>query len=210
MEREAWLRDFLRHVRSERMLSPHTLHAYERDLTQLSDFLEAYLADAAWRWTDVDRVAIRSFLGRGRARGLKASTLGRKLAAVRAFFEFLHRTERVSANPGRGVRAPRKERSLPGYLAEGQVDRLFEALRARAEAGDAAGSAAGARARRDRALIELLYSSGLRLAELRGLDRGDVDLDGGQVRVRGKGNKDRIVPVGRPAATAWSASCSCT
>lgn len=195
-ERLRHLADFLRYAEKERNLSPHTVAAYRRDVLQLHRFLDGYLATADWAWPDVDRLAIRSFLGALEERGLKRSTVSRKLSAVRSFFSFLHRTERVSGNPARHIRATSRGRTLPGYLSEEQADRLFEALRERT-ARDG-----GLLALRDRALVELIYSSGLRLAEVQSLDVQDVDLRARQARVRGKGGKERVVPVGREAAGA--------
>lgn len=187
--------DFVRYTEKERMLSARTVDAYRRDLLQCWRFLNGHL-DPGWRWESVDRVDIRSFLGHLDARGLKRSSISRKLSSVRAFFRFLHRTERVSHNPARLVRASRRRRALPGYLSERQAERLFSSLRQRA------GADGGMLARRDLAILELLYSSGLRLAELQQLDLQDVEPRTGQVRVRGKGRKERIVPVGREAAEA--------
>lgn len=188
------LADFLRYVEKERRLSGRTVDAYRRDLTEFHRFLSRHL-EPGWEWGDVDRQAIRAFLGYLGARDLKRSTIGRKLSAVRVFFRFLHRTERVTANPARTVRAPRRERSLPGYVTEKQADAMFELLRARAEEG-------GFVAHRNRALAELIYSCGLRLAEVQDLDLQDLDPANRQLRVRGKGGKERIVPVGREAVAA--------
>lgn len=190
------LDDFLRYVGKERRLSPRTVDAYGRDLEQFADFVDGWLGSDDWSWTDVDRLAVRSYLGELDGRGLKRSTMGRKLSAVRVFFRFLHRTDRVEANPARHVRTPPAERTLPGYLSAEQADDLFELLRERATADP------GFLALRDRALVEVIYSCGLRLAEVRGLDLPDVDLASGQVQVTGKGRKDRIVPLGRQARAA--------
>ena len=191
--------DFLRYARVERGLSPHTVAAYRRDLDEFSGFLQAYLADADWSWDEVDRLAIRSFLGSLQARGLEASTMSRKLSATRVFFRFLHRTDRVEANPARLVRAPRRDRKLPGHLSQVQADDLFVLLRAHAEHDG------GFVPLRNRALLELLYSSGLRLAEIQGLNLQSVAMRARQLRVMGKGRKERIVPFGRPAAAALTA-----
>lgn len=190
------LRDFLRYAEKERMLSPNTVEAYGRDLRDFASFLGGYLGSGGWSWPDVDRLAVRSFLGALEERGLARSTMGRKLSAVRVFFRFLHRTERVEANPARHVRTPRKERSLPGYLSADQAGELFDLLRRRAESGG------GFVALRNRALLEVLYSCGLRLAEVRALDVPDVDLAAGRARVWGKGEKERIVPLGGAARRA--------
>lgn len=190
-----WVRDFLRYARRERRLSPNTVDAYRRDLEQFRAFLAAWEGEGDVDWKAVDRLTVRSFLGDLESRGLKRSTIQRKLSAVRAFFSFLQRTERLSSTPARLVRSPRGERPLPGFLSESRAEELLDALAVRAEAE-------GGLALRRWALLELLYSSGLRLAEVHGLDTGAVDLEGGQVRVRGKGRVTRVVPLGRRAAEA--------
>ena len=190
------LEDFLRHAEKERMLSAHTVRAYERDVREFGRFLRGWLDEGDAGWRRADRLAVRSFLGELESRGLARSTMARKLSAVRVFYRFLHRTGRVEANPARHVRAPRREASLPAYLTPEQTAELFELLRRRAE------DEGGFLATRNRALVEMLYSCGLRLAELQGLDVPDVDLAGGQARVTGKGRKERIVPVGRMAVEA--------
>lgn len=193
---ERVLEDFLRHAEKERMLSPHTVRAYERDVREFGRFLDGWSGGAEGGWSRADRLAVRSFLGELESRDLARSTMARKLSAVRVFYRFLHRTGRIEANPARHVRAPRGEDTLPAYLTPEQTGELFELLRRRAE------DEGGFLATRNRALVEVLYSCGLRLAELRGLDLPDVDLSAGQVRVTGKGRKERIVPLGRMAAAA--------
>lgn len=190
------LDDFLRYAEKERMLSEHTVEAYRRDLEEFEDFLAGHLESGDWGWGDVERLDVRSFLGALEERGLARSTMGRKLSAVRVFFRFLHRTDRVGANPARQVRTPSRERKLPAYLSADEAEELFELLRERAE------DDGGFLALRNRALVEVLYSCGLRLAEVRGLDLPDVDLGAGQARVTGKGAKERIVPMGRAAREA--------
>lgn len=193
------VRDFLRYVEKERMLSPHTVDGYRRDLAAFTEFLDGYLGSLSWTWEDVDRLSVRGFLGELDRRGLARSTMARKLSAVRSFFAFLHRNGIVEASPARSVRSPSRERDLPGYLSAEQVERLFGLLRERAEADG------GFLALRDRALVEILYSCGLRLAEVQQLDLQDVDLSARRVRVLGKGRKERIVPLGGPAASALRA-----
>ncbi len=190
------LADFLRYAASERRLSPRTVDAYRRDLGQFEAFVGEYLGRGDWGWKDVDRLTIRSFLGHLETRGLKRTSIQRKLAAVRALFAFLHRTDRLPSNPAATVRAPRRQRGVPGFLPEIRIADLLDGV-ARTATGD--GSAL---ALRRWALLELLYSSGLRLAEVQGLDVDRVDLALGQVRVRGKGDRERIVPVGRTAIRA--------
>ena len=193
---DADLDDFLRYASKERRLSPNTVDAYRRDLDRFARFLREWLATGDWSWSDVDRRAIRAFLGELDMQGLARSTVARKLSAVRTFFRFLHRNDRVASNPAKAVRTPKQERPLPGHLTAEQTEELFDLLRERAEADG------GFVALRDRALVELLYSCGLRLAEARGLDLPEVDLASGQVRVTGKGEKERVVPMGSAAVAA--------
>jgi len=186
---------FLRHISDERQLSPNTTSAYRRDLHDLETFLADYLGTPDWSWTEVDRLALRSFLGSCRARGLDRRSIARKLSAVRTFFRFLLREERIAANPTSGLRAPRGERDLPAHLARKGVDELFRL----------AEELAGLNTLEDTRLLatlELLYGSGLRLSELHGIDLEAIDTVGRQVKVRGKGSRDRIVPITAAAVRA--------
>jgi integrase/recombinase XerC len=182
--------DFLRHLADERHLSENTLRAYRRDLGQLEDFLTGYFERDGWVWgdADVDRLALRAFLGWCGRRGLSKRSVARKLAAARTFFAFLHLDERIPVNPGRTVRAPKLEKRLPRHLTFADVRTVFEAAERGAEENTLAGT-------RTLVILELLYGSGLRLSELHGLDRGSIDPRLKQVRVLGKGSKERIVPV---------------
>ncbi len=193
--RDSAVEEFLAYANLERRLSPNTVTAYRRDLRDFAAFLAGHMDTDDWDWGDVRRVDIRSWMGELELKGRARTTVARKLSAVRAFYRFLHRTDRVGHNPARLVRTPRKGKDLPGYLTRRQANVLFESLEAYAATGDAL-------AVRDRAMIEVVYSCGLRLAEVRGLDDGDVDLERGLVRVVGKGNKERIVPVGQRARDA--------
>ncbi|HUH11813.1 MAG TPA: tyrosine recombinase [Longimicrobiales bacterium] len=188
------VRDFLRYIADARQLSVHTVSAYRRDLAQFCAYLAGRHPDG-WRWTEVDRLALRGWLGHMGAQGLARRTIARKLSAVRSFFRYLHREDLIEANPARAVRSPKLERTLPGWLGRGELDRLFDLAEARAAEG-------GFRAVRDLAIVETLYATGIRLSELRGLDMAMVDLLGDQVKVLGKGSKERIVPLGRSATTA--------
>ena len=188
---------FLRHLTDERQLSPNTVQAYARDLAQLEAFIGEYLGRESWRWSDedVDRLALRGFLGWCGRVGLSKRSAARKLAAARTFFRFLHADERIGSNPGRAVRGPKLEKKLPGHLSRGDIDEVFAAAERAAADNTLAGT-------RTLAIMELLYGSGLRLAELHGLDVGSVDERAGTVRVLGKGRKERIVPVTDAAVSA--------
>jgi integrase/recombinase XerC len=190
------LDDYLRHVAHERQLSPQTVRAYADDLREFQEFLDRYYGAPEWTWGGVDRLAIRSWMGDcSTRRGLARTSIARKLSAVRSFYHFLHVHERVDANPGRAVRTPKKQRVLPGFLTREQMEQLFELAAQRAMAG-------GFHAARNFAIVELFYSAGLRVSELQGLSMPAVDLIGDQVRVLGKGRKERIVPLGSMASRA--------
>lgn len=194
--RQDEVRAFLSHIADERQLSPRTVRAYRDDLAEFETFLTTYYGTPEWSWNGVDRLAIRSFLGDcASRRGLAKRSIGRKLSAVRSLFRFLHLEEWVEANPARSVHAPRKERVLPSFLTREQMERIFGSAEARAMEG-------GSRAIRNLAIIELFYSTGMRLSELQRLDMRDLDLVSERVRVMGKGRKERIVPVGRLAVAA--------
>ena len=198
--------DFLEHVTLERNLSPATERAYAADLARFVEFLVDYLgceADAL-RPQHVEPVAVRAFLAHLDRAGLAKSSRARMLSAVRNLFRYACRTGRLAANPARGVRSPKQERTLPSHLRPGEVETLIDATEAPAAAAyrDPANDPLHTR---DRALVELLYAAGLRVSELVGLDWDDLDLSGRVVRVVGKGGKERMVPFGRPATEALRA-----
>ena len=170
-------------------MSPHTLAAYRLDLEQLAAFV-ARESGTPTRVGDVDHLLLRRYLAQLGKRD-KKSTVGRKLAAIRSFFRYLVRQAVVEKNPAELIATPKKENRLPFHLDIDQVTTLVEAPRD-----------AERYALRDRAILEMLYSCGLRVSELTGLAIGDLDLTGGMVRVLGKGNKERIVPVGSRAVEA--------
>jgi integrase/recombinase XerC len=187
--------DFLRYLETERNDSPHTVKAYGRDLAAFTAFLDGFYGGAPWTWAGVDRLAIRGFLADGSRRGWSKRTMARALSAVRAFYRFLNLHHGVEVNPAREASLPKLEKRLPGYLDRGAMDRLFALAEARAKDDTF-------RSTRDRAILELFYSTGMRLSELVGLNLEDLDLVSDQARVRGKGKKERLLPVGRPAVTA--------
>ena len=191
----AEIADFLTHLAKERDVSPHTVKAYGRDLAELCEFLAGYYGTESWSWQGVDRLAMRGFLGRLARRGLSKRSMTRTLSAVRSFYRYMHRNELVDANPARAVGAPKLERYLPGYLDRAQIDLLFQTAEVRAWEG-------GFVDVRNLAILELFYSTGMRLSELQGLSRTDLDLVSQQVKVRGKGRKERIIPIGDTATLA--------
>jgi len=184
-----WLPRFRRHLASERRLSPHTDAAYARELEALVEFCLAQKIDD---WARLDGQHLRLFAARSHAAGLSARSIRRRLSAARTFFNFLLLEKAIASNPAQDVRAPKGERRLPQTL---DTDQMASLLAARPQ---------GPLDVRDLAIMELLYSSGLRLAELIGLDLTDLDLKDRTVRVLGKGRKTRIVPVGRQAVRAVS------
>ena len=189
------VKEYLRHLSKERDVSPNTVKAYERDLHAFVAFLSGYCGTDGWSWEGVDRLAMRGFLAHLARRGVGKRTISRTLSGVRSFYRWMHRNEMVEANPARAVGAPKLEKYLPGYLDRPQIDLLFQIAEARAMDGNFTDV-------RNLAILELFYSTGMRLSELQGLSRGDLDLVSQQVKVRGKGRKERIVPVGNQAAIA--------
>ncbi len=188
------VRDFLLHLEKERDVSPNTLRAYERDLRELTGFLARQLG-AAFAWNAVGRLEMRGYLAHLTRRGLARRSVARALSSARSFFRYLHREELVEANPARAVGSPKLERRLPGYLDRAGTDRLFALAQLRAESLRFTDV-------RNQAIVELLYSCGLRVSELQGINTTDLDLLSQQVKVRGKGRKERIVPVGDHALRA--------
>ena len=187
--------DYLAHLAKERDMSPNTVRAYERDLSEFVEYLARYYGGAAWTWQGVDRLAMRGFLAQLAKRGLGKRSMARTLSAVRSFYRYLHRNEIVDANPARAVGAPKLEKYLPGYLDRAQIDLLFTMAETKAQFGGFVES-------RNLAILELFYSTGMRLSELQGMSRGDIDMVTQQAKVRGKGRKERIVPIGDHAILA--------
>lgn len=182
-----WLPRFLKHLSTERRLSTHTDASYRRDLEL---FIAHCDKQAVADWTRVDSQHVRSFAAQEFRRGQSPRTIQRRLSAIRSFCNYLLREHAITANPAAGVQAPRAKKRLPATL---DVDRMAQLLNFRTD---------GELSVRDKAIMELFYSSGLRLAELTTLDIEDLDLRDRTVRVTGKGNKTRIVPVGRHAVEA--------
>ena len=180
---------FLRHLDRERNASPHTIRAYAEDLRQFAEHLDGELGRTALP-KDADHLLIRGFLARLHRRGLKKASAGRKLATLRTFFGYLCREGVLENNPARPLLSPRVERRIPTHLDEVDVSNLLEVR------GDTDAHL------RARALLELLYGTGIRCAEAVGLDLPEVDLDSRMIRVLGKGRKERVVPFGAQAKAA--------
>lgn len=188
--------EFIAFLEKERNDSPHTVKAYARDLNAFAAFCQSYYG-GPWTWAGVDRLAVRGFLAAEQQRGLSKRSVARALSALRTFYRFLNATRGIEVNPARAARTPRLDRTLPTYLDRAETDDLFKAAEQRAGAGGG-----GLRETRDLAMLELFYSTGMRLSELAGLNDADVDLVSDQVKVRGKGKKERILPVGSRATQA--------
>jgi integrase/recombinase XerC len=182
-----WIDKFIAHLEYERRLSPLTCKHYRRDLEAFVSFCDEIDVGS---WADIDSETVRAFAGTSYRRGLSARSIQRRLSAARTFFRYLSREKYIKRNPISSVPAPKHKKRLPENLDADRMARLLDIK------GD------GAIVDRDRAMLELLYSSGLRLAELIDLNVGDIDPNDATVQVTGKGNKDRIVPVGRKALQA--------
>jgi integrase/recombinase XerC len=188
---------FLEHLALNENASDHTVRAYQSDLTQFLRFLAQQLQRSRGEVVaqDIDRGRVREFLSELHKRGNSRASAARKLAAIRAFGRFLKREGVVDNDPAAFVGTPKREQRLPAHLGEGEMSRLLETPDTSLPLG-----------RRDRAILELFYASGLRLSELVGLDVDDINLSSRVVRVLGKGRKERIVPFNRStedALRAW-------
>jgi integrase/recombinase XerC len=193
---KAHIEAFLEHLALNDNASDHTVRAYESDLSQFLGFLAQELGRRRdeVKPHDIDRAHVRAFLGERHKRGNSRASAARKLAAVRAFGRFLRREGVVEGDPAALVGTPRREERLPAHLGESEMSRLLEMPDTSMPLG-----------RRDRAILELFYASGLRLSELVGLEVDDVNLSSRVVRVLGKGRKERIVPFNRSAEAALRA-----
>lgn len=179
------IEQFLDFLKFEKNASPHTITGYRRDLNQLA----AYLKEKGHTWRTAETLTLRGFLAELHERRLKKSSIIRKLAAMRSFFEFGLRKKWRDDNPASALATPRQEQKIPGFLTEEETAQLLEWSVNREDPLEV----------RDRAILELLYASGLRVSELTGLDLEDLHLRERLVRVKGKGKKERIVPFGRQA-----------
>ena len=183
------VRKFLDYIRYERNYSPHTLSGYRRDLDEFLASLGSRSADVSPG--DIDHITIRDFLATLHVKGNSRSSAARKLAAVRSFFRFLHSEGAIERNPARLVRTPKTGRRTPRFLSEGEVETVLALPDTSRDLG-----------LRDAAMLELLYATGVRIAELVGLNVEDCALEHRLLKVRGKGGKERLVPFGRTARQA--------
>ncbi|MFN0110791.1 MAG: tyrosine recombinase XerC [Blastocatellia bacterium] len=188
------LDDFMKHLKYERNASPHTLRNYESDLSQFYDYVAPPDEDGKRRTVnvrDIDHLTVREYLASLYEKKKKKSSIHRKVASLRSFFRYLCREGVMEMNPAKLVASPRVERTLPKHLTIEQMIRFIETPDTETLLG-----------KRDRAMLELLYASGLRVSEMVGLNLTDVDFPNQTVRVKGKGRKERIVPFGNHALTA--------
>lgn len=181
---ERYIEDFIRSLKAERDISRHTEKAYINDLQEFITFVDK-------SHQDIDNLDIRTFLASLHQKKLKKTSISRKLASIRSFFKYLHREGVVRKNPARLVSSPRLPKTLPRFLSIDDVFSLMDAPKGETF-----------KTTRDKAILELLYSSGLRVSELASLDMADLDIKEGLVRVKGKGKKERIVPIGSKALDA--------
>jgi tyrosine recombinase XerC len=185
------IESFLGYLAAEKNFSRHTVAAYKLDLGQFLGFLVGNAGGTEPDPADVDHRTLRLYLGELSDRGIRKRSVARKLASIRSFFRFLVRKGRLESNPALNLVTPKLPRKLPSFIDEPSVIRMMELP----DASTASGV-------RDRAILELLYGTGIRVSELTGLDIAGVDRRGRTIKVRGKGSKDRILPLGAGAATA--------
>ena len=189
------LREFLDYIRLNRNASGHTVAAYESDLSRFVAFAGEFTGRGdALQPKHLDLEVIRGFLGELHRERQSRATVARKVSAVRAFFRYLRREGFVEADPASLIIAPKREQKVPAHLSVDEMAQLLDTPDASTPLG-----------RRDRAILELFYASGIRLSELVGLDLEDLDLSGRMARVMGKGRKERIVPFNQQAAAALRA-----
>jgi integrase/recombinase XerC len=188
---DAHIQKFLQHLAVEKNYSPHTIVAYREDLNQFQEFLERHWSEKHIDVRKVDQLTIRLFLGDLLDQGKSKKSVARKLAAVRSFMKYLVKRGVVTVNPGMNIVTPKLPRRLPTFVDEPAIERMMAVPDCSTIGGV-----------RDKAVLEMLYGTGMRLSELVGLNFGDVDMKSDTVKVLGKGSKHRIVPLGRKAKEA--------
>lgn len=188
---ERYIDAFIRYLRLERDASPHTLRNYRSDLVQFHRFLQDPRSGAPDRLKGIDRLTIRGYMASLQERGVGKRSLSRKISSLRSFFRFLRREGLLDNNPAGQVWLPRSEKKLPSFLTREEVEVLLSAPDSATLLG-----------LRDRAILETLYSTGIRVGALVAMNRGDVDLIGDLARVREKGKKERLCPLGSWAVRA--------
>lgn len=179
-----WIRSFIDYLKFERNYSPRTLKNYEDDLKAFKKFFKDL--DATLEWDTLDADVVRDWMVSMMDAGQAATSVNRRLSSLRTFYRFLLKREMVENDPVRGIQGPKKKKPLPVFVRESEMDRLLDGNYFR---DDFEG-------KRDRLIVDMFYSTGMRLSELTGLDVGDVDLVTGSVKVTGKRNKQRLIPFG--------------
>jgi integrase/recombinase XerC len=206
IQEQRLIHQFIHYLSSEKNASPHTCRSYRKDLEQLEDFLNGagicLGSDGKAEIGKLDRMAIRRYLSFLHKKNRKSS-IGRKISALRSFFKYLVKEGIVLSNPAKSVATPKAEKFLPTALTVDEAFRMMDSPRASLESRSPNNT--GEKELRNRAILELLYSSGIRVGELVGLNLNRLDLDLGIVKVMGKGGKERIVPVGSKAVEALKA-----
>lgn len=202
---DPWVTRYMQYLEHERNASRHTTSNYLLDIGQFVRSTWGEVCKPPFKWGDADRFGARRFLAGLQKAGRNCSTTGRKLSALRSFYRFLEREDAVAENPFGGVRAPKRAKKLPSVLSVAEIGRLLDApmaVFARQEQDGPKGAFAKYAAARDRAILEVLYSTGARVSEVAGLTEDRVDLLSGVITVRGKGKKERLCPLGRLACVA--------
>jgi len=181
---ERYIEKFIRYLEIEKEASPHTLKNYKKDLNVFAEFIGDKKIEA------IDYMLIRQFLANLKSKELSRASIGRNLSCLRSFFRFMIREDLIENNPISGISTPKKEKKLPVFMQEGDIAKLMDAT-----SGDSQGP-------RDRAILETLYSTGMRVSELVGMDIDKCDFIGGVIKVYGKGKKERFAPIGEKAIKA--------
>jgi tyrosine recombinase XerC len=185
------LKEFLNYIQFERGYSAHTVTAYQHDLEKFMNFIYQYDSILLKDFGKIDRQAIRHFLGKEYEEGNSAKTVARRLASIKSLFNYLVQAEVICDNPAIHIKTPKVEKKIPTFVQENKIEDLMKMPDAVTLIG-----------KRDRAILELFYATGIRLNELAGLNIGSVNPQEKLLRVLGKGNKERIVPFGKPAKNA--------
>jgi integrase/recombinase XerC len=185
------IREFILYLNFERHYSQNTIENYQRDLIQFEAYLEKQRFQSQVKWDQIDRVVIRNFLGWLSAQNLKKKSIARKLASIKSFFSFLTKKKILSANPALIIKTPKLNKTLPDFISKGAIAEVMNLPPRNTYEGI-----------RDRALLEMLYSTGIRRAEIINLSLNSMMLEQDLIRVIGKGNKERVIPIGKYAKEA--------
>ncbi|MDA0991969.1 MAG: site-specific integrase, partial [Verrucomicrobia bacterium] len=203
IEADPWVVHFRDYMSNERNASPHTIQNYLRDIAQFAIMAWGESPSTPLPWKEPDKFAARRFLVSFQKAGMKPATTARKLACLRSFYRFLERESYVDRNPFSGLRPPKRARDLPEVMSVDEIGRLLEAPEQWHAGEIARGRESSTYAMlRDTAILEVMYSTGARVSELAGITHPYLDLLSGMVRVRGKGRKERLCPLGAPATKA--------